>query len=143
MTEEEEKKSFRVKDNRRFDSDGNERGDTPSAISAGSVSSQPSTPKDSTMSASSNSPETSAPGEEPGIDFSSFIVSLGTQALMQLGLIKPPEGMDMPADKVAAKQTIDIIAMLEEKTRGNLEEGEVKLITEILHSLRMSFVKVA
>lgn len=78
----------------------------------------------------------------PEIDFSGFIVSFATQALMQLGEIKAPEGVSVPLDKVAAKQTIDIIAMLEAKTKGNLSTHEVKLIEEILHNLRLSYLRV-
>lgn len=75
------------------------------------------------------------------INFSSFVMSFATQALMQLGVIPPPDGVSVPKDPQAAKQTIDILAMFEEKTKGNLDEGEAKLIKEALHSLRMSYLQ--
>ncbi len=75
------------------------------------------------------------------ITFSSFVISLATQALMQLGQMKPPPGVEIPIDKVAAKQTIDIISMLQAKTRGNLDQEESNLLEEILHNLRLGFVK--
>jgi hypothetical protein len=60
---------------------------------------------------------------------------------MQLGLIPPPDGVPVKPDALAAKQSIDILAMLEEKTKGNLNEEESRLIKEALYSLRLSFVK--
>jgi len=76
------------------------------------------------------------------INFSSFIMSLATQALMHLGEMAAPEGIDVQVDMSAAKQAIDIISFLEEKTKGNLDDAEVRLLTEILHNLRVSYLKV-
>jgi hypothetical protein len=77
----------------------------------------------------------------PRIDFSTFILSLSTSALYQLGLVVGPEG-DKLADpnRVLASQTIDTLVMLREKTRGNLEEQEGKLLDSLLYELRMHFV---
>jgi hypothetical protein len=80
--------------------------------------------------------------DESGLDFSSFIMSFATQALMQLGLARSEDGIELPVDKVAAMQTIDIIAMLEAKTRGNLTASEAQLVEQVLHELRLAFVKV-
>lgn len=77
------------------------------------------------------------------VDFSSFIMSLATQALVQLGEVPPPNGLSLPVDKVAAKHTIDILTMLDEKTRGNLDPGEQHLLSEILYELRVRFVRHA
>ena len=135
MSDSEEKKSsFTVKDNRRFDTTGNER----DSASAQAEESRTAAPEKAAQSVGGAQDESAAP---PEIDFNSFIISLGTQALMQLGVIKPPEGIDMPVDKAAAHQTIDILQMLEEKTKGNLEPGEAQLLEEILHNCRMSFVR--
>ena len=76
------------------------------------------------------------------IDFVSFFMSLATQALMQLGEMEAPAGVAMTKDLDAAQQTIDILSMLQEKTRGNLSEQEDKLVEEVLHNLRMVFLKV-
>lgn len=77
----------------------------------------------------------------PEINFSSFIISLATQAMMQLGEAPAPDGMDVPVDVVMAKQTIDIISLLREKTRNNLDEFEEKLFEEILHNLRITYIR--
>ena len=77
------------------------------------------------------------------VDFSSFISSLATTALFQLGLIRVSEADEVKKDLPGARQTIDLIAMLEEKTRGNLTDGEKKLVTETLFQLRMAFVETS
>ena len=73
----------------------------------------------------------------PEVDFSTFLVSLATQTMMLLGEV-PNEHVEVNIP--AAKQTIDIIAMLEEKTKGNLNQQEEKLVSEVLSSLRMAYV---
>jgi hypothetical protein len=78
----------------------------------------------------------------PGLDFASFIISLATQAFWQLGLETPPAGIGVQKDIAAAKQTIDIISVLKAKTKGNLSADEERLMEEVLHSLRMAFVRV-
>lgn len=78
---------------------------------------------------------------QPEIDFSSFIMSLATQGMMQMGEVPAPEGMSIPTDLNAAKQTIDILSMLRIKTKGNLDTFEDQLFEEILHNIRMSYVK--
>lgn len=75
------------------------------------------------------------------VNFSAFVMSLATQALMQLGQIQPPAGVDLAVDRDAARQTIDIIAMLNQKTKGNLDKDEQHLVDEILNSLRIQFVQ--
>ncbi len=75
--------------------------------------------------------------------FGSFVMSLATQALMQLGEMQPPPGMQMEKDIEAAKQTIDILNLLEVKTRGNLDAAEKQLMDKILTTLRMSFVRAS
>jgi hypothetical protein len=77
------------------------------------------------------------------VEFSSFVVSLATQALAMLGEISHPDLQGVPINLEAARETIDIIAMLEQKTAGNLSESEVKLVTEVLSSLRLAYVRRA
>ena len=75
----------------------------------------------------------------PTIDFNTFILSLSTSALMCLG--KLPDAEDEATVNLAhAKQSIDCIALLEEKTRGNLTGEEERLISEVLYDLRLRFV---
>lgn len=75
----------------------------------------------------------------PEIDFNTFILSLSTSALMHLGKL-PGAEVDAPVNLAHAKQSIDCIALLEEKTRGNLTGEEERLITEVLYDLRLRFV---
>jgi len=85
------------------------------------------------------SEEDSAP---PSIDFNTFILSLSTSALMNLG--KLPGAEEVSTVNLAhAKQSIDCIALLEEKTRGNLTGEEERLVTEVLYDLRLRFVAAA
>lgn len=149
MSEDEKKeKAFVVKDKRRFDSTGNERGDEDKSVQDVAKS----TPKKSEPKLSPKSesvaPESSDSGEDNNgngieFDFSSFIMSLATQALMQLGEIKPPPGMNIGIDRNSARQSIEIIGMLQVKTKGNLDADESRLIEQILHNLRLSYVKAS
>lgn len=74
----------------------------------------------------------------PEIDFGTFIMSLATSALMQLGEGEP-EGT--APDFALAKQTIDIIGMLREKTRGNLTADEAQALDSVLYDLRLRFLE--
>ncbi len=78
------------------------------------------------------------------IDFSTFVLSLGTSALYQLGEIGDSEsGAEGPVEPnlLLARQTIDTLEMLTEKTRGNLTDTESKLLESILYELHMRFVE--
>ena len=88
--------------------------------------------------------ENAEPGSElPKVDFSTFVLSLGTTALYQLGVMSNPESGQMSeADPLVAQQTIDTLEMLRDKTRGNLDEEERKLIDSLLYELRMRFVEL-
>ena len=77
----------------------------------------------------------------PKIDFSTFVLSINSSALVQLGLIDDPVGGQKTKNLPLAKQTIDLLAMLEEKTRGNLTSDEANILTNILYELRMLYVK--
>jgi hypothetical protein len=69
------------------------------------------------------------------------VISLSTQALMHLGEIPNPANGMIETDFPVAKQMIDIVSMLREKTRGNLSSSEDKLIEDILFDLRMRYVE--
>jgi hypothetical protein len=77
----------------------------------------------------------------PEINFTNFIFSLTTSALIQLGEIQDPLTQKPSKNLSLAKQTIDIIGMLKEKTKGNLIPEEEKFIESILYDLRMRYVK--
>ncbi|MBS3906339.1 MAG: DUF1844 domain-containing protein [Syntrophaceae bacterium] len=85
-------------------------------------------------------------GEEaplPEINFTSLILSLSTSAFIQLGEIDDPFTQKQSKNLPIAKQTIDLIGMLREKTRGNLTSEEEKFIEQVLFDLRMRYVKTA
>ena len=71
--------------------------------------------------------------ELPPLDFSTLILSLSSSVLMNLGIIENPVTRKKEKDLAAAKQTIDLIALLKDKTRGNLTEEEKKLLDDVLH----------
>jgi hypothetical protein len=88
-------------------------------------------------------PAKDVPGETqelPEVDFASFIFSLSTSALIQMGIIKDPISKKVEINLSGAKQTVNIINMLKEKTKGNLSNEEEKLIDQILFDLRMKYV---
>ena len=94
------------------------------------------------MSADESEGSPTGEGELPKVDFSTFVLSLGTTALYQLGVVPDPaSGEQAPPDPLVAQQTIDTLEMLREKTRGNLDEEERKLIDSLLYELRMRFVE--
>lgn len=78
--------------------------------------------------------------EEPKIDFSSFVLSLASAVLIHLGEVPDPLSNKKEADLGMAKQTIDVLNILEEKTRGNLTDDEKKIFENILADLRMRYV---
>ena len=88
--------------------------------------------------------EQPAGGALPTVDFSSLCLSLGTSALYHMGAVGDPEtGAKAPApDLPLARQTIDILEMLQLKTQGNLEAEEARLLEGMLYELRMRFVEV-
>lgn len=77
----------------------------------------------------------------PKIDFSTFVLSINSSVLVQLGLIEDPSGGSKAKNLPMAKQTIDMLAMLEEKTKGNLTSDEASILENILYELRMLYVK--
>ncbi|MCC6221497.1 MAG: DUF1844 domain-containing protein [Deltaproteobacteria bacterium] len=76
----------------------------------------------------------------PAVDFSSFVVSLATQAMVMLGELPNPETRVKSFNPEVARHTIDIISMLAEKTKNNLTVEEEKMVGEILASLRIAYV---
>jgi hypothetical protein len=77
----------------------------------------------------------------PEINFINFLFSLSTSVLIQLGEIQDPVSEKIAKNLPLAKQTIDLIGMLKEKTKGNLTADEEKLIENILYDLRIRYVK--
>ena len=85
-------------------------------------------------------------GERPALpdaDFTGLVSMLATQAFYAMGLFATQEGETPAVDLEMAKFNIDMIGVIEEKTKGNLEDGEKELLKNILHQLRMTYVKVS
>ncbi len=127
---------IRIVDKRRFTEEGESKEIPGEAREGSSRPDQP--PRDKPQQKPSERPTAR---EERPVEFSSMIVSLATQALAMLGEVDHPELKQIPVNLGAAKETIDVIAMLETKTKGNLTEDEERLVTEVLSSLRMAFVR--
>ncbi len=77
----------------------------------------------------------------PRLDFSTFVMSLSSTALVHLGEIPDIQTGQATPDLPLAKQTIDILTMIEGKTRGNLTADEEQLIRDLLFELRVKFVR--
>lgn len=77
----------------------------------------------------------------PEINFATFIFSLNSSVLVHLGLIEDPSTGQKTKRLPLAKQTIDILGMLEEKTKGNLSKDEETMLKNILYDLRILYVK--
>jgi len=78
----------------------------------------------------------------PSIDFATFVVSLSHSALMNLGEAAHPETSSVEVNLPLAKQTIDLLGLLEEKTKGNLSGEEEGLLSQVLFDLRMRYVEI-
>jgi hypothetical protein len=80
------------------------------------------------------------PKGPPPIDFSTFVLSLAQTAMIQLGVVPHPETGERSGDPAFARETIDILGMLREKTLGNLSDEEQKFFDALLYDLRMQYV---
>lgn len=76
----------------------------------------------------------------PPLDFNTFVLSLSTSALMNMGEAPDPTTGKPVQDLALARQTIDLIAMLEDKTQGNLTGEEERLLSQVLYDLRMRYL---
>ena len=74
------------------------------------------------------------------VDFSTHVLSLASTALIALGKMPAPDGEPVALDLETAKHLIDVLGMLEQKTRGNLEEAEQKLLASLTYDLRVAYV---
>ena len=74
------------------------------------------------------------------VDFSTHILSLASTALIALGKMPAPDGAQHPLDLETARHLIDVLGMLEAKTKGNLDEAEQKLLQSLIYDLRVAFV---
>lgn len=81
--------------------------------------------------------------ELPAIDFVTFVLSLNHSALVHLGIAPDPGTGQLSKSLPLAKQTIDLLALMQEKTRGNLSGNEERTLENVLYELRLAFVAAA
>ena len=128
----EEKKDFVVKDRRMFTQDGDEKDETDVEKE------EKAAPQTDEKAAAQESQEQATAGDQeeeaqfPEINFPTFIASLNASALFHLGLIEDPSTGQKTKNLPMAKQTIDILNMLESKTEGNLTPEEENMLKNIL-----------
>jgi hypothetical protein len=79
----------------------------------------------------------------PAIDFATFVLSLSHSALVHLGDAPPLDGHKHERNLPLARQTIDLLAILQEKTKNNLTGEEERLLDQALFDLRLRFVEVS
>lgn len=150
---EENQSGFKVTDRRLFNADGTMREDVqieepipaqpPTAIPTENTAAAP----QSTASFASQ-PE---PEGEPEFDpnampeqtmFTEFLMNIASSAFIYLGLVEHPATGRRQVDLMAAKETIDVLAMLHEKTKGNLTRGETSFFNDLLADLQTQFVSM-
>ncbi|MCC7201465.1 MAG: DUF1844 domain-containing protein [Nitrospirae bacterium] len=125
-----DEEQFTIRDKRRFREGGEETG-APKEEEA---------QKEVHADAGTHEQAYSIPAE---INFAAFIFSLGRSAFIHLGEEPDPVSGEKRVSLQLAKETIDIISMLEEKTKGNLTQEEGQLIKNLLYALRMRYVEIA
>jgi hypothetical protein len=128
----EQEKGFVVKDRRMFSQEGQP---TPPE-EPGPAETQDRKPEDP-AAAGAQPPPTPL----PEINFPTFIASLNASALVHLGVIEDPVSGKAEKNLAMAKQTIDILSMLQQKTAGNLTSDEEAMLKSILYDLRILYVK--
>ncbi len=131
MTKEQEDQGFRVTDKRGFREDGDARTPEDAAkTEEKSAGSQPSSDQTSSQELPPRTP----------IDFSSYVISYYTNGCVLLGEVPNPYTKKKEEDLEGAQYIIDLLSMLEEKTKGNLSNEEKKLLEDVLYELRMRFM---
>lgn len=143
MTENNEDKGFAVKDRRIFTDEGDVKPETMKEEEE-----KPSLEKEAVKQEAAGKEEQRVEEtvrEEaaplPEINFATFLLSLHTSVLFHFGDFQDPETGEATRNLPAAKQTIDILSMLKERTTGNLDGDEQSLLDGILYELRMRYIK--
>jgi DNA-nicking Smr family endonuclease len=138
MEAEKKEKSFVIKDKRIFDESGDVRKETETLTQE--------TPLETKAEKAQQPPveESQEPPTEeylPEMNFANFVLSLSTTAMYHFGDFPDPVSRKAEKNLIAAKQTIDILGLLQTKTEGNLDENEKSLLDGLLFELRMRYVK--
>jgi hypothetical protein len=138
MGEKEENKGFVVKDRRRFSEEAETEEKKEEAQPEKDSSARE---QESSRAREAPSGEQQAKGPLPEVSMATFIFSLSSSALVHLGEIPEPETNQSRVDLPIAKQIIDTLGLLEEKTKGNLDKDEERLLKAVLYDLRMRYVQ--
>jgi hypothetical protein len=143
MSSSEQKQSgFTVTDRRSFTGTGD-----PQPEDAPPPAAQPAAPAaepaPAAPAAAAAAPAADAARSLPPVDFTTFVLSLGSSALMHLGEVEHPQSGKPQRDLALAKHTIDLLSMIQTKTKGNLTGHEDKLLESLLFDLRLRYVSAA
>jgi hypothetical protein len=131
MPKDQEEQGFKVTDKRPFSDEGELRKEAGSEEFPGQGKAESFTPAGEDQSPG---------GAPPKIDFPSYILSYYTQGLVLLGEVPNPYTKKKEEDLEAVRHIVDILEMLQEKTKGNLANEEGQLIDSVLYELRMKFM---
>ena len=149
---------IKVTDRRKFDRSGRLRGNDPqenqsqpqdksSSARPEAGSEVPSGPEKEQAAPASSTTKSGAstprPSHEDEVTFQSFVYHLWMSALVELGMPTEQGGTPRPPDPERARYLIDAVQVLEEKTKGNFNQGEAKILEEALYDLRMRYVAVS
>jgi len=141
MTENNGEKGFVIKDRRLFDEDGEARADAVREDDEKGSEQKPETVDENGREKEEAAEKKGENYQLPEMNFHNFILSLYTSVIFNLGELADPVSNKKEKDLKAAKQTIDILGMLKEKTEGNLDNSEKELLDGILSESRMRYVK--
>ncbi len=131
--EEKEQDGFKVSDRRKFTSEGEVRAEDEASL--------PSDEGETSRSAKEPPPSPEEDqNSQSGVDFGSFLLSLATTGMVHLGEIPDPTTGQKMENLDGAKQMIEILAMLQKKTQGNLLPEETSFLDSLLYELRMKFL---
>ena len=138
METEKKEKSFVIKDKRIFDESGDVRKETETLTQEKPLETKAEKAQQPPVEESQEPPT-----EEylPEMNFANFVLSLSTTAMFHFGDFPDPVSRKAEKNLIAAKQTIDILGLLQTKTEGNLDENEKSLLDGLLFELRMRYVK--
>ena len=79
----------------------------------------------------------------PPVDFQTLVISLGSSVLMHLGVVPEADSAPPQVDLPLAKHSIDVLVMLQEKTKGNLTAAEADLLQGLIYDLRLRYIEIA
>jgi Domain of unknown function (DUF1844) len=129
----EESSGFKVADKRLF----TEEGDLRDEATRESIEQKKSDDSALNLGGSNETP----PQNDIPMTFQTLVFSLSTTAMLQLGILSHPESGRQEKNLPAAKQTIDILEVLQQKTKGNLTSEESQLLEASLYDLKMTYLK--